>query len=250
MMPALWAAIPPRVISSASAVALFAVAMAYVESACVLYLRTLYGGIDPVVRAAGATGTTGMAPAFRAVEVGREAATMVMLASVGWMAGTRLASRIGYFIAAFGIWDIFYYVWLWVFSGWPSGLLDWDVLFLIPLPWWGPVLSPTLIAAEMAVGGLALAWLVEKRGRFSWSGSGLALVAAGVLILLVTFMWDAFADVAGLVQPTADPPYGISPVPSRFLWGVYVVGNLLAVMGLARLLAVQRDEQAPASQAS
>jgi len=32
-------------------------------------------------------------------------------------------------------------------------LLDWDILFLLPLPWWGPVLAPVLIALLMIVWG-------------------------------------------------------------------------------------------------
>ena len=41
---------------------------------------------------------------------------------------------------AFGIWDIFYYVFLKIIYDWPKSLFDWDILFLIPLPWWGPVI--------------------------------------------------------------------------------------------------------------
>ena len=27
-------------------------------------------------------------------------------------------------------------------AGWPETVLDWDILFLLPLPWWGPVIAP------------------------------------------------------------------------------------------------------------
>ena len=36
---------------------------------------------------------------------------------------------------------------------WPKSLFDWDILFLLPLPWWGPVLAPVCIALLMIVGG-------------------------------------------------------------------------------------------------
>src|SRR5439155_24417216 len=123
-----------------------------VVSASVLYLRSFYGGVDPV----GLRRTPfDPLPDFVWIENGREAATLVMLAEVGYLAGTRLGGRIGAFAVAFGIWDIFYYVVVWLFAGWPTSPLAPDVLFLIPLPWWGPVLSPVLLAALIVVAGAA-----------------------------------------------------------------------------------------------
>ena len=74
--------------------------------------------------------------------------TRVSTRSRLWVAATTLPGRVGAFALAMGVWDIFYYVFLWVFTGWPASIVDPDVLFLIPLPWWGPVISPTLIAAK------------------------------------------------------------------------------------------------------
>src|SRR5690349_9252796 len=135
-----------------TAVALYAVAMAYVESAAVLYLRTLLGGIDPVGPRHAALDPL---PDFAWIEIGREAATMVMLAAVGYLAGRSAAGRIGAFALAMGLWDIFYYVFLWLFAGWPASPLAPDVLFLIPLPWWGPVISPVLTATVIVLAGAA-----------------------------------------------------------------------------------------------
>src|SRR5438132_12027329 len=126
--------------------------MAYVESAAVLYLRTIYGGIDPV--GPRHTPFTSL-PDFIWIEIGREAATMLMLAAVGFMAASSLPGRIGAFGVAMGVWDIFYYVFLWLFAGWPGSPLAPDVLFLIPVPWWGPVISPMLIAGVIVLAGAA-----------------------------------------------------------------------------------------------
>ena len=82
--------------------ALFAVAMGYLEAAAVLYLRTLYGGIDPV---GPRNPPMSPLPDFGAIEIAREAATMAMLAAVGWLAGPRRA-RFGAFVMAFGMWDL------------------------------------------------------------------------------------------------------------------------------------------------
>src|SRR5262245_43389925 len=125
-------------------VALFAIAMAWVEAAVVFYLRTMLDRIEPY--------QPNPLPEFGGLakaELIRELATLIMLAIVGWLAGRTARSRVGYFLIAFGVWDIFYYVFLKVLTGWPRSLFDWDLLFLIPLPWWGPVLAPVSIAALM-----------------------------------------------------------------------------------------------------
>ncbi|MDZ4278772.1 MAG: hypothetical protein U1B78_06510 [Dehalococcoidia bacterium] len=193
-------------------VAVYAIAMAYVEAAVVAYLRELHG-IDDLVR-----DLPSAADRFTAIEIGREAATVLMLLAVGWIAGRRLQDRVGYFVFAFGLWDIAYYFWLAVFAGFPDSPLDWDVLFLIPLPWWGPVLAPALIAGVMCVGGAA-AVLGADRGvawRLSWTNA--AVAAAGITVVLYTFMADALGAL----------PDGTEAVrhvrPSDFQWPLFVMG--------------------------
>jgi len=140
-------------------VGLFAISMAYLESAVVVYLRRLYSINDLILS------VPPFDPQIGAIELGRELATLVMLLAVGWAAGKRCQSRIGFAVFAFGVWDIFYYIWLWVFIGWPQTLLDPDLLFLLPLPWWGPVLAPVLVAALMSIGGALAVIKDEQRLR-------------------------------------------------------------------------------------
>src|SRR5262245_141094 len=124
----------------------FAIAMAWMEAASVFYIRALVNRIEPyqieplpLESMQGALGT---------VELWREASTLAMIAAVGLLAGRTWRRRAGYAALAFGAWDIFYYVFLRLISGWPRTLLDWDILFLLPLPWWGPVLAPVSIALD------------------------------------------------------------------------------------------------------
>src|SRR5436190_22730947 len=125
-------------------VLVFATAMAWMESATVYYLRLMFDRLEPYQPDA-----MPMRGVVGPVELVRELATLVMLFTVGLLAGRTRRSRIGYMAIAFGAWDILYYVFLKVIYGWPKSLFDWDVLFLLPLPWWGPVLAPMLIAALM-----------------------------------------------------------------------------------------------------
>jgi hypothetical protein len=203
------------------AVLLFAVAMAYVEAAAVAYLREIYG-IDDIV-----TDLPRAADRFTAIEVGREAATVVMLLSVGIIAGRKMQDRIGYFVLAFGAWDIAYYGWLALFEGWPRSLLDWDVLFLIPLPWWGPVAAPVAIALMMVVGGGAAVLQVDRGIDWRMRRENVLIAAAGIAVVLYTFMADAIAALPDGTQAVNDAR------PSDFQWGLFLVG--LAVMSWAGL---------------
>lgn len=196
-------------------VAIFAIAMAYLESAVVVYLRRLYN-IDDI-----ATDIPDFDTTMAAIEIGREAATLLMLLSIGWIAGKSFQSRIAFAFFAFGIWDIFYYIWLRIFIGWPSSLFDTDLLFLIPLPWWGPVLSPVLIALLMVLGGIA-AILIDEQSlkiRPTWSDWTILLLGTG--LVLYTFMADAFAAL-----PIA--PHELQKVePTNFRWLIYSIGFVL-----------------------
>lgn len=129
-------------------VVVFAIAMAWVESAVVYDLRTMVNRIEPY-QPEPLPLIGGMGP----VELVREAATMIMLLTVGMLAGKTWRARLGYSAIAFGVWDIFYYVFLKAICGWPHSLTDWDILFLLPLPWWGPVWSPMAVALLMILWG-------------------------------------------------------------------------------------------------
>ncbi len=129
-------------------VVVFAIAMAWVESAVVFYLRTMIDRIEPHQ-----PNPLPVIGGFASVELPREFATLVMLFAVGFLAGRTWRARIGYSAIAFGVWDIFYYVFLKMMCGWPHSLLDWDILFLLPLPWWGPVLAPVLISLLLILWG-------------------------------------------------------------------------------------------------
>ncbi len=190
----------------------FAIAMAYVEAAAVTYLREAHG-ITDIVR-----DLPDRADRFTAIEIGREAATLVMLLTLGCIAGRRMQDRIGYFVLAFGAWDIAYYGWLALFLGWPRSPLDRDVLFLIPLPWWGPVIAPLAIAAVMCIGGAA-AVLQEERG-IAWRlrRENVAIAAAGMAVVLYSFMADAIAALP-------DGATAVNDVrPSEFSWPLFAIG--------------------------
>jgi len=147
---------------------IFAIAMGFLESAVVIYLREIYypeGFAFPLNIIHGKIAVT---------EILREAATIVMLVSVSILAARRWIIRFAWFIYLFAIWDIFYYVFLRVLLGWPESLLTWDILFLIPTTWVGPVLAPVINSLTMIL--LAILLIVaDRRTREAYRvGMGIA----------------------------------------------------------------------------
>ncbi len=192
----------------------YAIAMAWVEAAVVVYLRTLLDRIQPFQR----TPLPSIAN-FGSTELIREAATLMMLFAVGWLAGNTTRKRLGYGLVAFGVWDIFYYVFLRVICGWPKSLLDWDVLFLIPLPWWGPVLAPTLIASLMVIWGTAITqWPNSERSVWRYSK---VLCFLGIVLAFYIFMKESFEAL-----PCGEKALR-EMVPSVFAWNLFVPALLL-----------------------
>ena len=134
-------------------VAAWAVAFALVEAMVVYYLRKLFA----IEFAAEFTERAFRFPAdYLVYEQGREAATMIMLVAVGLLAGRTLWQAVAYWLFAFGVWDVFYYVWLWVLLGWPSSFGTRDLLFLIPDEWWAPVWLPVSISAGFVLAAVLI----------------------------------------------------------------------------------------------
>jgi len=190
--------------------AVFGLAMAYVEAAVVVYLREIIcpeGFAFPL---------KAISMRLGAVEVAREAATVLMLLSVACLAEKSRRGRFACFVFLFGLWDIGYYLWLWVTMGWPESLLTWDVLFLIPLIWSGPVLAPVLVSCLFVAAGLLYYtggdWAEQvKISSLSW-----ALTAASSVIIVVAFVFNHSAVSSG-------------GVPGRFPWEIFAAGLGLAV---------------------
>lgn len=170
-------------------VSIFAMAFAFVESSVVVYLRQISypeGFAFPLK-----PGITSQI----AVEVSREFATIVMLIAVGMIAGTNRWQRFCYFLIGFGVWDIFYYVWLKVILDWPASILDWDILFLLPIPWIGPVIAPVLVSLVMIAGGVLLLRKEEETGSFRASRTATVLVLLGSAAVLLSFLLDTDASL-------------------------------------------------------
>ncbi len=219
------------------ALLLFGTAFGYLEAAVVTYLRALheparqrfYPGRPPAelfplltldqMRAA----APGQMQTL-AIEIGREAATIAMLAAVALAVARSAGDWAAAFVITFGTWDITFYVFLRVLLGWPASVFTWDILFLIPVPWAGPVLAPVLVSAVMIAAGV---WQLRAQaqdqpvriGGRQWSG-----IMVGAVIIVISFAMDYQNIMAG-------------GIPRQFNWWVFTTGlgvGILSFISAAR----------------
>jgi hypothetical protein len=207
---------------------LFSIAFAWVESAVVVYLREIYFDGDfkfPLV-VIWEEGKHIIDPLVR-IELGREIATILMLAAVGCLAGKNGLQKFCYFMVSFGIWDIFYYIWLYVMVGWPESLMTWDLLFFVPLPWVGPVITPIIIALAMIVAGWLIIYFDDRGFKIAWRWYDMAIELGCGALLIVAFCWDW----RNILQMPGDMTR--SGIPNPFAWWLYVPAYLFSVIYFA-----------------
>lgn len=200
-------------------VSVYAAAMALLEAVVVVYIRGLIQ-VTPDHVALGS---------YVQMDSWREAATVIMLVAVGWLAGQTGLERWAYGLFAFGLWDICYYGWLKLLIDWPATLLDWDVLFLIPLRWWGPVLAPLLIAALICLTAVLAVTRLARGQRPKVTPVRLGVVLLGGLLALYVFTSDA---LGALLAGRSDWD---TLRPEPFKWPLFLVA--LALMALPSLIA-------------
>jgi hypothetical protein len=232
------------------ALLIFGISFGYVEAAVVVYLRALYEPLHEQFHPGHRTGdlfplltleqlqASGPEPArWLAVELAREAATLLMLAAVALATARNFRQWLASFAIAFGVWDIFFYLSLKVMLQWPESPMTWDLLFLLPLPWAGPVLAPVVVALTLIAGGV-LTWTREAAGRplrpswFDWTN-----IVTGGVVLVVAFCWDYRNLLAG-------------GAPGPFNWPLFVLGEGLGLLGLVNALRTARQSAMPRSRRS
>ena len=203
------AALPPyhRAVSSASdkspwvrvaVVVVWAVAFAFVEAMVVYYIRKLFGLQYHLTYV---PADFHFPRAYLPYEQAREAATMVMLLAVGFLAGRTWWQRFAFWLLAFGVWDIFYYVWLWVLLRWPSSPGTRDLLFLLPNEWWAPVWQPVLVSMRLRR---------RRRGDPRADAARLTSAASAGAGRGPPSLWaDWTGERLGLVQRTAIGPWAV-----------------------------------------
>ncbi len=219
--------------------AVFAVAMGFLEAIVVVYLRQIYypEGFDFPLSV--------MSPEIITVEWIREIATLVMLAAVGIIAGRNNLQKLLYFLYSFAVWDIFYYVALKLLLGWPASLLTWDILFLIPVTWLGPVLAPVVSSLTMILMAGTIIPLQEKGYTIIIKMHEWGLIYLGAFIIFCTFIWDFTGMIfrSGMLSGPGNTAARenfmqlmTGFIPSHYNWALFVSGEVLIILSLGLIL--------------
>jgi hypothetical protein len=205
--------------------AAYALGMALVEAAIVVHLRQLYYPADPRMLFP----LNLLTPDDLRLEIARELATILMIASVAILSERGFMRVFAAFVYVFGLWDLGYYAWLRIFLDWPRSWLEWDVLFLIPWPWLGPWLAAAGVALLFTFwGGWTIGTTTERRLH----RDAALLFVSGTLLVLTAFLAPGWP----LLSAGADAWRVF--LPERFCWELYLPG--LALMGVGLLLANRR----------
>jgi len=228
--------------------AVFAVAMGFLEAIVVVYLRQIYypqGFEFPLVL---------LSPELMTVELIREAATLIMLAAVGIIAGRNNLQRLLYFLFSFAVWDILYYVALKIFLGWPPSLMTWDLLFLIPITWIGPVLAPVICSLTMILMAVVLIPLQERSVSFRTSFYQWALVFLGAFMILYTYLIDftRLLKDSGILSGDRTPAEEDNLkmmitqfIPTSYNWLLFAAGELIILAGVALMIIKNNNKNQP-----
>ncbi|MHC4842386.1 MAG: hypothetical protein ACYTFM_07255 [Planctomycetota bacterium] len=213
-------------------VVIFSIALGYFEAAVVVYLRAIFhpeGFIFPL-------NLLDLHVSHRHLlltEIGREAASIVLIATAAWLFGRNKRQRLAYFLIIFAIWDIFYYVWLKLLLNWPASIMDWDILFLIPAAWASPVLAPVLVSILFLIfAGIILYRdhkdMPIKTSIIDWMG-----FVTGAVIVIISFC------IAGLY--INDMNYA-----RYFSWFLFGLGCLIAIGMFIKCLLQSRNRKTAA----
>jgi hypothetical protein len=221
----------------------FSIAMGFLECAVVVYLREIHYPSGFTFPFHPLTGTVAL------TEILREAATILMLLSLGFLAGRNLRERFAWFLYAFAVWDIFYYIFLKLLIHWPESILTWDILFLIPVMWTGPIIAPLVVSATMILMSLIILHFERKDLRIVLRWHTPALIFAGSILIFTAFVWDfcafvlTYFSLSDMLHAASSHLILQQYVPVKFIWLLFVSGEVIILAGLYRLFTGYRNAQ-------
>lgn len=214
---------------------LFSIAMAFLESSVVVYIRELLypeGFKFPLAA---------MDSSLALTEILREAATIIMLAGAAVIAGKTFSQSFAWFLYCFAVWDIFYYVFLKLLIDWPLSLFEWDVLFLIPLTWTGPVITPLIVTVLMIILAMIIIIFSERGADTKIKCQEWILLISGAIVLIISFIWDysgfildnyPFSELWNLPDNESFFDLSLRYIPGRFNYYIYFTGIIIISLAI------------------
>jgi hypothetical protein len=218
--------------------------MAFLEGAVVIYLRALYypeGFAFPLKE---------MDSTLALTELIREAATMLMLMSVAALVSEKFSVGVAWFIYAFAVWDIFYYIFLLLLIGWPQSFFTWDILFLLPVMWTGPVLAPVINSLTMILLAVLIVRAAERHEKIRLKGTEWVLLIAGSVVTIIGYTEDymhymlrelSFTSLVSFRHYNEVMAASSVYVPQHFSWWIFVTGEVLFMISILNFFIRHRN---------
>jgi len=213
--------------------------MGYLETSVVVYLRALYyhdNNMFPLAQ---------MSTTVIITELLREAATIIMLVGIGYLAGRKFITGFAWFLYSFAIWDIFYYIFLKLILNWPESLLSWDILFLIPSLWTGPVLAPLITSLTMILLAFGILYydgkMIGAEDSVKVNKPEWCFLILGSGILIIGFSWDyslymlekfRFFDLFSFSNKAEVISWSMGYIPRSFNWMIYIIAQIIILIGI------------------
>jgi hypothetical protein len=214
---------------------IFSAAFGYVEAAVVAYLRSIYtplrvhlyprssGELFPLLSVDQLL-ILGPEHIVRLkTELGRELATLLVLTGAALSVARNLREWVAAFLVCFGIWDITFYIFLKLLLDWPASFLTWDILFLIPVPWTGPVIAPVLSSLSMIGCGLILLRREYDNKTVYITRLRWALILLGGALVIGAFVSDFWNISTG-------------GYPNPFNWVLFLSGEAVGLLSFVSSL--------------
>ena len=207
-------------------VLIYSIAMGFLEAVVVVYLRDIYypsGFKFPLMIIPDET--------IR-IEILREFCTLLMIIAIAFITGKNKMEIFSYFLFSFAVWDLAYYAGLKLILNWPASFFTWDILFLIPIPWIGPVLAPVVSSISMIILSLLFLFIQKKNAAVKIKVLEWVLIYLGALLIFVSFIWDYSKIIIdnGLLKNIFSLKQSsfieISQryIPSYFHWDIFLLG--------------------------
>ena len=204
----------------------YSIAMGFLEAIVVVYLRDIFysGGFKfPLMI---------MPDSTLRIEILREFCTLVMIISLAIIAGKNKIEIFSYFLFSFAVWDIVYYIGLKLILDWPPSFFTWDILFLIPFPWIGPVLAPIISSFSMIYLSLLFLFLQKKNAVVYIKFIEWTFIFLGAVLIFISYIWD-FAEIiishkliGNILSLKQSSFITISQkyIPRNFHWDLFTLG--------------------------
>lgn len=157
------------------------------------------------------------------LETLREAVMIGIIVIVAVKSAKKLNQKFSLFLLIFGLWDLSFYVFTKIFTGWPKSLTQFDILFFLPWVWTGPVLAPVIVSVSFILLSRVLTRPTEKIPY---------LVIGGVAVILFTFFNNTgqFALTGKGLEFLAADIHKLG-----FNWYLFGTGELILISGMFRL---------------